>query len=106
MTVQATASEPRAPANPARGRHSSTPEEPELLVVWAGQAVASAAPADDVVGRWKLISHAVSSGGESFDSQVALLQQRHCLVLKRLSLRYLLDFTQWSRVNTINSVNL
>ena len=38
---------------------------------WAG-------PAEDVIGRWKLVSHMVSAGGQSFDSHAALLQQRPC----------------------------
>jgi hypothetical protein len=34
--------------------------------------------AQSPVGKWKIISHISSFGGETFDSQEALLQQRPC----------------------------
>ncbi len=34
--------------------------------------------AQNPVGKWKVISHISSFGGETFDSQKALLQQRPC----------------------------
>ncbi|HMW48868.1 MAG TPA: hypothetical protein PK011_16340 [Marinagarivorans sp.] len=37
-----------------------------------------AALEDDVVGRWKLVSHLVTFDGQTFDSHQALLQQRPC----------------------------
>jgi len=47
-------------------------------VLVCASCVALAGPADDVVGRWKLISHTVNAAGQFFDSQAALLQQRPC----------------------------
>ncbi len=41
-------------------------------------SLAVAGPSEDVVGRWKLTSHTVVFGGQSFDSHAALLQQRPC----------------------------
>lgn len=39
---------------------------------------ALAVTAEEIAGRWKLVSHVSQFGGQTFDSHAALLQQRPC----------------------------
>ena len=41
-------------------------------------AYTAADPAADVVGSWRLISHRVSVGASTFDSQAGLFEQKPC----------------------------
>jgi hypothetical protein len=47
-------------------------------VLFGAAANACAVTADELVGRWKLVSHISQFGGQRFDSHAALLQQRPC----------------------------
>lgn len=49
-----------------------------LMALLGHSADARADLAQDVVGKWKLISHLSTMDGQTFDSQAALLQQRPC----------------------------
>ncbi|WP_158219601.1 lipocalin family protein [Ideonella sp. A 288] len=48
------------------------------LALACAPLLAQAAPGDEVVGRWKMVSHTSTYAGNTFDSHAALLQQRPC----------------------------
>jgi hypothetical protein len=49
-----------------------------LLIIALSCLAFNFAMAQNPVGKWKIISHISSYGGETFDSHKALLQQRPC----------------------------